>query len=85
MLLKERKNENNLFIIPSIGFSVLYLLLISLSLFTDGVISKLNTYKEYFELDKYRKVTESQRPGKPKTITDIFGGVEGSFKKLEID
>ncbi|CAH0714067.1 unnamed protein product, partial [Brenthis ino] len=57
----------------------------SLEEHTNEVISRLRNYKDYFEQDKHRKVTESLRPGKPKTITDIFGGVEGSFKKLEID
>ncbi|XP_052739217.1 clavesin-1 [Bicyclus anynana] len=51
----------------------------------DDVLEKLRDYKEYFENENKRRVTESLRPGKPKTISDIFGGVEGSFKKLEID
>ncbi|CAG9559391.1 unnamed protein product [Danaus chrysippus] len=51
----------------------------------DDVIAKLKKHADFFETEKYKRVTESLRPGRPKTITDIFGGVEGSFKKLEID
>ncbi|XP_039752795.1 clavesin-1-like [Pararge aegeria] len=41
--------------------------------------------KEFFINENKKRVVESLRPGKPKTITDIFGGIEGSFKKLDID
>nr|XP_032527745.1 alpha-tocopherol transfer protein-like isoform X1 [Danaus plexippus plexippus] len=51
----------------------------------DDVIAKLKKHADFFEKEKYKRVTESLRPGRPKTITDIFGGIEGSFKKLEID
>ncbi|XP_046963660.1 alpha-tocopherol transfer protein-like [Vanessa cardui] len=51
----------------------------------DMVLAKLRDYKPYFEEESHKRVTESLRPGKQKTISDIFGGVEGSFKKLEID
>lgn len=44
---------------------------------------RLNT--DFFERENKKRVVESLRPGKPKTISDIFGGVEGSFKKLDID
>ncbi|CAH2094179.1 unnamed protein product [Euphydryas editha] len=49
------------------------------------VIEKALANKDFFENENKKRVIESLRPGKPKTITDIFGGVEGSFKKLEID
>ncbi|XP_023941075.1 clavesin-1 [Bicyclus anynana] len=48
-------------------------------------IELLLANKEYFENENKKRVVESLRPGKPKTITDIFGGIEGSFKKLDID
>ncbi|XP_049878959.1 alpha-tocopherol transfer protein-like [Pectinophora gossypiella] len=48
-------------------------------------LAKLEAGKDYFIQENKKRVTESLRPGKPKTITDIFGGIEGSFKKLDID
>ncbi|XP_045454244.1 clavesin-1-like [Melitaea cinxia] len=48
-------------------------------------IEKALANKDFFENENKKRVVESLRPGKPRTITDIFGGVEGSFKKLEID
>ncbi|XP_049878965.1 clavesin-1-like [Pectinophora gossypiella] len=51
----------------------------------DEMIAKLHAAQPFFDEETKKRVTESLRPGKPKTITDIFGGVEGSFKKLEVD
>ncbi|XP_059046916.1 alpha-tocopherol transfer protein-like [Achroia grisella] len=51
----------------------------------DDVIAALKANVDYFVAENKKRVVEARRPGKPKTISDIFGGVEGSFKKLEID
>nr|XP_026488961.1 clavesin-1-like [Vanessa tameamea]XP_026488962.1 clavesin-1-like [Vanessa tameamea] len=50
-----------------------------------NTIEKVLANKDFFINENKKRVIESLRPGKPKTITDIFGGVEGSFKRLEID
>ncbi|VVC98769.1 unnamed protein product [Leptidea sinapis] len=51
----------------------------------EDVLAMLRRNKRFIEEENKKRVTESLRPGKPKTISDIFSGVEGSFKKLEID
>lgn len=48
-------------------------------------IADIKNNADFFAEENKKRVVESLRPGKPKTITDIFGGVEGSFKKLDID
>ncbi|XP_026488961.2 clavesin-1-like [Vanessa tameamea] len=50
-----------------------------------NTIEKVLANKDFFINENKKRVIESLRPGKPKTITDIFGGIEGSFKRLEID
>ncbi|XP_063992396.1 alpha-tocopherol transfer protein-like [Diachasmimorpha longicaudata] len=48
-------------------------------------IKRLEANREFFlEDEQTMRVTEALRPGKQKTVTDLFG-VEGSFKKLDID
>ncbi|XP_022129820.1 retinaldehyde-binding protein 1 [Pieris rapae] len=51
----------------------------------DDVLNKLMANKAFFENENNKRVTEALRKGKAKTISDIFGGIEGSFKKLDID
>ncbi|XP_050679409.1 alpha-tocopherol transfer protein-like isoform X1 [Leptidea sinapis] len=51
----------------------------------EDVLAMLRRNKRFIEEENKKRVTELLRPGKPKTISDIFSGVEGSFKKLEID
>ncbi|KAI4488563.1 hypothetical protein M0802_011511 [Mischocyttarus mexicanus] len=51
----------------------------------DEQIKILDDNREYFLMDEAKnQVNESLRIGKPKSANDLFG-VEGSFKKLEID
>ncbi|XP_011705665.1 PREDICTED: alpha-tocopherol transfer protein-like, partial [Wasmannia auropunctata] len=46
---------------------------------------KLEEYREWFLLDEAtRRVDETKRIGKSKSVNDLFG-VEGSFRKLDID
>ncbi|XP_076242497.1 alpha-tocopherol transfer protein-like [Calliopsis andreniformis] len=51
----------------------------------NNVIKELEENRDWFlEEERTKRVNESLRPGKGKSATDLFG-VEGSFKKLEID
>lgn len=51
----------------------------------DNSIKALEANRDYFIVEeRTKRVNESLRPGKGKTASDIFG-VEGTFKKLDID
>lgn len=51
----------------------------------DETIRRLESNREFFKQENLRRVNESlRRNGETKTIEDIFG-IQGSFKKLDID
>ncbi|XP_049878973.1 alpha-tocopherol transfer protein-like [Pectinophora gossypiella] len=50
----------------------------------DELIKRLYANKQFFVDENKRRVDQSKRPGKATTVEDLFG-IQGSFKKLDID
>jgi hypothetical protein len=55
-----------------------------LTLVSEQMKIKLRDNIPFFAWEEKQTVDESARPGKPKSVNEIFG-VEGTFKKLELD
>nr|CAI5818855.1 unnamed protein product [Callosobruchus analis] len=56
----------------------------SLKSLHDTFLKLMAESEELFKFQEKQLVDESRRPGKPKSISDVFG-MEGTFKKLEVD
>ncbi|XP_035899059.1 uncharacterized protein LOC118506264 [Anopheles stephensi] len=50
----------------------------------DSWAKKIISYKEYFKEEDQYGTEEKKRPGRPKNADSLFG-LEGSFRKLEVD
>lgn len=53
-------------------------------IFSEYWEKKMVEYRSWMETEDQLGTDESRRPGKPKTAEVMFG-VEGSFRKLELD
>lgn len=52
--------------------------------FVEFYKTKMESYRDWFLEDSKFGCDESKRPGKPKTVEELFG-MEGSFRKLTVD
>ncbi|KAK7082855.1 hypothetical protein SK128_012643 [Halocaridina rubra] len=52
---------------------------------SDYWLAKMDRHRDWFLEDEKHRAEESYRPSKTKTVSDLFGGTEGSFRKLDFD
>lgn len=50
----------------------------------DAWAKKIISYRDYFKEEDQYGTDEKKRPGRPKNADSLFG-LEGSFRKLEVD
>lgn len=50
----------------------------------DKWVEKIESYRDFFLEDEQYGTDEKKRPGRPKNAESLFG-IEGSFRKLEVD
>ncbi|CAH0714071.1 unnamed protein product, partial [Brenthis ino] len=51
----------------------------------DEIICRIESNKEFYKDENLRRVNEALRPGGQKTTVEDLFGIQGSFKKLDID